>query len=101
MKCRAAVLIACLAACLSGVADDMHSTAYEAPQYQAIRHRLLHGWGTWDSQNVLEQVHLPDGAAVSISFKETNWLSADTLRGALIGRQEPMAERVRPGSACA
>jgi mannosylglycerate hydrolase MGH1-like protein len=98
MKCPAtAVLIVCLAACLSGIADDMHSIAHQAPQYQAIRHRLLHGWGTWDSQNLLEEVHLPDGAAVSISFKETNWLSCDYLRSALIGRPDPGAEVVRPG----
>lgn len=97
MKHRAAVLIVCLVAWLSSAAADMHSVAYQAPEYQAIRHRLLHGWGTWDSQNILEQVHLPDGAAVAISFKETNWLSADYLHSALIGRQETGAEAVRPG----
>lgn len=98
MKRRVAVVaLSCFTACLAGVAADVHSTAYRAPQYQAIRQRLLHGWGTWDSRNVLEQVHLPDGAAVALSFKETNWLSSDYLDRALIGVQDPDAPSVRPG----
>lgn len=98
MKYRAAtVVFSCLAACLSGIAADMHSTAYQAPQYQAIRQRLLHGWGTWDSRNILEQVHLPDDAAVALSFKETNWLGVDYLDRALIGVQEQDAPSVQPG----
>ena len=98
MKRRALViLISCLAASPSGGAADLHSTAYRAPQYQAIRQRLLHGWGTWNSHNILDQVHLPDDAAIAVSFKETNWISADYLRSALIGVRDPEAPSVRPG----
>ena len=98
MKRRAiAILISCLAASLSSGAADLHSTAYRAQEYRAIRQRLLHGWGTWNSSNILEQVHLPDGAAVAMSFKETNWISADYLRSALIGVQDSEAPSVRPG----
>jgi len=92
-----AILISCLAASLSSGAADLHSTAYRAQEYRAIRQRLLHGWGTWNSSNILEQVHLPDGAAVAMSFKETNWISADYLRSALIGVQDSEAPSVRPG----
>jgi hypothetical protein len=98
MKRHAAlVVLSSLAACLPGVAAKMRSTAYQAPQYQAIRQRLLHGWGTWDSRNILEQVHLPDDAAIALSFKETNWINSDYLGRALIGVQDPGEPSVRPG----
>jgi hypothetical protein len=98
MKRRAvAVLISCLATCPAGNAADVQSTAYQALQYKALRQRLLHGWGTWDSRNILDEVHLPEDAAISISFKETNWLSCNYLQSALIGRQEPGTEAARPG----
>jgi putative isomerase len=43
--------------------------AYERPEYLAIRRELVRGWGTWDSRDVLAQVHLPDGLSVALSFE--------------------------------
>ncbi|HEX4020919.1 MAG TPA: trehalase family glycosidase [Acidobacteriaceae bacterium] len=73
------------------------STAFRAPQYQAIRKQLMHGWGTWDSRNILAQVFLPDDVDLNIAFKQTDWISNDYLNTALIGRSDPEAEQVRPG----
>ena len=35
--------------------------AYERPEYLSIKKDLARGWGTWESEDPLAQVHLPDG----------------------------------------
>ncbi len=67
------------------------------PEYRAIQGRLAQGWNTWDSRSVLRLVHLPDGLAVNLGFKQHWWLDEGHLTEALIGRQGENAERVTPG----
>lgn len=73
------------------------SEAYKAPQYRAIKKRLIRGWGTWDSRNVLAQVLLPEDVDVDVAFKQTTWISDDYLNTALIGLTDPGAPHIRPG----
>jgi len=68
-----------------------------AGEYEAIRERLARGWNSWDTRNVLSQVLLPEGLAVSLSFKQRNWIDERYLGEALIGRRGEGAEDVRPG----
>lgn len=83
---------------LGGAADiAAQSSPFNAPQYQAIRKQLIHGWGTWDSRNILGQVFLPDDVGLNLAFKQTTWISDQYLDTALIGRSGPGAEQVRPG----
>lgn len=74
------------------------STApYDTPQYLAIQQKLAQNWGTWNTNNVLEQVLLPAGAEVNVAFKQTTWISDDYLHSALIGLSGDDAPNVRPG----
>lgn len=81
----------------SAKAEAAVEAAYDRPEYVAIKKRLLHGWGTWDSRNVLSQVLLPDGLSLTVAFKQVNWLGADFLDRALIGQEGENDARVRPG----
>lgn len=65
--------------------------------YTPIHQRLVSGWNTWDSRNVLSQVLLPQGLAVNLSFKQHYWLEEQYLRKALIGRRGKDAEKIKPG----
>jgi hypothetical protein len=66
---RAALFASAVLMVSSGVqADPASPKAYERPEYTAIRARLLHGWGTWNSSDALAQVLLPDGLSVSLAF---------------------------------
>jgi mannosylglycerate hydrolase MGH1-like protein len=70
---RAALLASAVVMLAGGVrADPASPKAYERPEYNGIRERLLHGWGTWDSGDALAQVLLPDGLSVSLSFVATD-----------------------------
>jgi neutral trehalase len=79
--------------------------AYERPEYLQLKHRLVKGWGTWDSRNILSQVLLPEGLSVQLAFKQTTWIGNEYLDTALIGRSDPAsrswagpnAETIRPG----
>jgi hypothetical protein len=46
--------------------------AYERPEYLSIKRGLARGWGTWESDDPLAQVHLPDGLSVSIILRRTD-----------------------------
>ncbi len=67
------------------------------PEYRAIQERLARGWNTWDSRSVLRLVHLPDGLALNLGFKQHWWLDEAHLTEALIGRGGEDAEQVTPG----
>lgn len=70
---------------------------FEKPEYKVLKGRLVRHWNTWDSRNVLEQVSLPSGFAFNVEFKQFNWIGADVLSRALIGRGGEDVEQVRPG----
>lgn len=46
--------------------------AYNRPEYLAIKKDLISGWGTWESDDPLAQVHLPDGLCVGLIFRRTD-----------------------------
>ncbi len=46
---------------------------------------------------MLQQVALPEGVAVNLSFKQVRWLDEPYLKEALIGRQGKGAPVIRPG----
>jgi putative isomerase len=70
---------------------------FDSPQYQLIKQRLLRGWGSWDARNVLGEVLLPQGLAVSVGLKQITWIGNEYLDHAIIGLAGPEDPHVRPG----
>lgn len=52
--------------------------------YQTMKQDLLKGWHTWNVRSVLSHVHMPDGLALNIAFKE--FRNGHYLKETLIGR---------------
>src|SRR5438132_12246518 len=65
--------------------------AYERREYTHIKRRLVRGWNTWNSRDVLEQVLLPEGLFVHFAFKSTTFGYLDS---ALLG-PIPSSENTR------
>lgn len=69
--------------------------------YQQMKQGYLQGWHTWNVRSVLSHVHMPDGFAVNVAFKE--YREGHYLKETLVGRftneygREP-AETAYPGS---
>lgn len=52
--------------------------------YQEMKREYLRGWHTWNVRSVLSHVHMPDGFAVNVAFKE--YSAGAYLKETLIGR---------------
>ncbi len=69
-------------------------------QYDEMKARVIRGWNTWNNASVLSWVHMPEGLAVNIGFKEheigTTWLPRH-LRWGLVGRRGEHDEQIHPG----
>lgn len=69
--------------------------------YQQMKHSCIRGWHTWNVRSVLSHVHMPDGFALNIAFKE--YREGHYLKETLVGRftneygREP-AETAYPGA---
>ena len=68
--------------------------------YLSMKQNLLKGWHTWNIRSVLSHVHMPDGLALNIAFKE--FRSGHYLKETLIGRfpthfSQTPAETAYPG----
>ena len=64
-------------------------------EYEQLQSRLARGWNTWNTHSVLSHVHLPDGFALNLGFKQ--FKETECLRSALIARTEQRDAQVRPG----
>lgn len=70
-------------------------------QYQAMKKEYIRGWHTWNVRSVLSHVHMPDGFALNVAFKE--YREGHYLKETLVGRfvneygREP-AETAFPGA---
>ncbi|MCR5120009.1 MAG: hypothetical protein K6B44_10400 [Lachnospiraceae bacterium] len=70
-------------------------------KYEEIKKQYIRGWRTWNVRSVLSHVHMPDGFALNIAFKE--YREGHYLKETLIGRfvneygREP-AETALPGA---
>ena len=68
--------------------------------YQEMKKKYMNGWHTWNVRSVLSHVHMPDGFALNIGFKE--YREGHYLKETLVGRftneygREP-AETAFPG----
>ena len=68
--------------------------------YALMKKRYLNGWHTWNVRSVLSHVHMPDGLALNVAFKE--YREGHYLKETLVGRftdeygREP-AETAFPG----
>ena len=68
--------------------------------YAAMKQNCLRGWHTWNVRSVLSHVHMPDGFAINVAFKE--YREGHYLKETLVGRftneygREP-AETAYPG----
>lgn len=65
-------------------------------EYLKLKEEAFTGWQTWNVRSVLSQVHMPDGLALGLIFKE--YQDGHVLEEALLGRQEPGAESIIPGA---
>lgn len=54
--------------------------------YKKMKQEYLNGWHTWNVRSVLSHVHMPDGFALNVAFKE--YSSGHYLKETLIGRFE-------------
>ena len=69
--------------------------------YISMKQNYIQGWHTWNVRSVLSHVHMPDGFAVNIAFKE--YREGHYLKETLVGRfaneygREP-AETAFPGA---
>ena len=69
--------------------------------YGKMKRNMIQGWHTWNVRSVLSHVHMPDGFAVNIAFKE--YREGHYLKETLVGRfvneygREP-AETAFPGA---
>ena len=69
--------------------------------YEHLKQRYIHGWHTWNVRSVLSHVHMPDGFALNVAFKE--YREGHYLKETLVGRfvneygREP-AETAIPGA---
>ena len=69
--------------------------------YKMLKQKYLQGWHTWNVRSVLSHVHMPDGVALNLAFKE--YREGHYLKETLVGRfvneyvREP-AETAFPGA---
>lgn len=69
-------------------------------RYDAMKKEYMRGWHTWNVRSVLSHVHMPDGFALNVAFKE--YREGHYLKETLVGRfvneygREP-AETAFPG----
>lgn len=54
--------------------------------YETMKREYLKGWHTWNVRSVLSHVHMPDGFALNVAFKE--YSAGGYLKETLIGRFE-------------
>ncbi len=70
-------------------------------RYRELKEQYIRGWRTWNVRSVLSHVHMPDGFALNVAFKE--YREGHYLKETLIGRfvneygREP-AETAIPGA---
>jgi putative isomerase len=68
--------------------------------YDEMKARVIRGWNTWNNASVLSWVHMPEGLALNIGFKEheigTTWLPRH-LRCGLVGRRGEHDEQIHLG----
>ena len=69
--------------------------------YESMNRAFIRGWQTWNVRSVLSHVHMPDGLAVNLIFKE--YATGSVLKETLIGRigpgnkPSPAIEQAFPG----
>lgn len=63
--------------------------------YAQMKREYIRGWHTWNVRSVLSHVHMPDGLALNLAFKE--YAQGHYLKETLIGRFEQGAEQAFPG----
>ncbi|MBO7711137.1 MAG: hypothetical protein J6S83_11755 [Lachnospiraceae bacterium] len=60
------------------------SSYLTCPEYEQLKKEYIRGWKTWNVNSVFSYVHMPDGLALNLCFKE--YRDGNFLRDALIGR---------------
>lgn len=69
---------------------------YKGKEFAELNRRLCKGWNTWDTRSVLCHVLLPESLAINLQLIDHQ--SGDTLKEALIGREDfGSKEQVIPG----
>ena len=63
--------------------------------YEQMKSEYITGWHTWNVRSVLSHVHMPDGLAINLAFKE--YRNGHYLKETLIGRHGDDDEKCFPG----
>ncbi len=63
--------------------------------YAQMKSEFIKGWHTWNVRSVLSHVHMPDGLAINLAFKE--YSRGLYLKETLIGRFGDQDEKCFPG----
>lgn len=63
-------------------------------EYSKLNDKLLKGWNTWDTRNVLSQVFMPEGFAISIEIR----IDSTKIIGANLGKLEGIPAEITPGA---
>ncbi len=60
------------------------------PEYETLQRELGSGWNTWNTFSVFSHVHLPEGFALNLTFKDAS--SGAVLRSGYIGHYAQTAD---------
>lgn len=63
-------------------------------EYQELKQSYIRGWKTWNNENVLSQVWMPDGIGISLQMKDYRF--GKLMKRALIGDKDEFAAKVFP-----
>ncbi len=63
-------------------------------EYQNLKRQYIKGWKTWNNENVLSQIWMPDGIGISLQMKDHKF--GKLMKRALIGDKEAFAAKVFP-----
>ncbi|MGH9623431.1 MAG: MGH1-like glycoside hydrolase domain-containing protein [Bryobacteraceae bacterium] len=98
MKRGASLLLPLLFCLLALRAQPPEKLPPVSHEYALLQKHLARGWNTWDVNSVLTQVLLPEGLAIHIGIQNRTTEAGEAfLPNALIGREDPGAEKVKPG----
>ena len=73
--------------------QDKTNRMNQSSQYRELTAKLNKGWNTWDTRNVLSQVHMPESFAVTLELN----VGKDKIFGSKLGANERNKYEITPG----
>ena len=73
--------------------QEMTNWKNQSSQYRELTAKLSKGWNTWDTRNVLSQVYMPEGFAVTLELN----MGKDKIFGSKLGTNGRNKYEITPG----